>query len=245
MKKIIFSFDDGLKDFYENVFPILKKYNIKATLNVITGYSDSSVLNKDYRCCTLKELNDLLSYGIEIANHSDDHCRTTTLSSYDSAQKKLASWFPEYKIRGVATPYTQSVPPGFYEWCKLNKIKYVRFGDLEYKYMFQKKMVQLRLISFFRIYCFNNSHYSKRKGIKIIYSIPIFAKKDVDFYKKIIETSAINPKITFMFHSIFDKECMFDSCPYPSGAWTTTKFEELIKWIISKGYEICRQCDTL
>jgi len=41
-KNIVLSFDDGRKDFYEYALPILKKYNLVATLNVTTGYVDGN-----------------------------------------------------------------------------------------------------------------------------------------------------------------------------------------------------------
>ena len=34
MKYVVFSFDDGRKDFYTNALPILRKYNLLATVNV-------------------------------------------------------------------------------------------------------------------------------------------------------------------------------------------------------------------
>ena len=244
MKKIIFSFDDGLLDFYDNVFPILRKYNISATLNVITGFSDKNI-KTDYNCCSINQLKELLDYGIELANHSNDHVCPEPIEGYDIAQKKLNTWFPKNIIYGIATPYTQQIPEHFYEWCHNNKVKYIRLGDIGYKRLFQKKIVKKGLVSYFRIYCHNNSHYIKRKGIKIVYSIPIWADKPAEYYKNIIEVSSFNPKITFMFHSIFDSEEEFKSCPYPEGAWTISKLEDLIKWILDKGYKICRQCDTL
>ena len=244
MKRIVFSFDDGLSDFYSNVFPILKKYKIKATLNVITGFSDKSV-ESNYDCCSVEQLHELVSYGIEIANHSNDHLSQEPITGYDIAQKKLIKWFPNQPIVGVATPYTQGVQRNFYKWCRQNNIKYVRLGDIDYRFYIQKIAVKMGLVSYFRTYCFNNSHYKKKNGTKIIYSFPVFANKDVDFYKKIVEVCSFNPKITFMFHSLFDSEKYFETCPYPKGAWTTQKFEELVKWALSRKYKICRQCDTL
>lgn len=37
-KPIVLTFDDGYKDFYTNAYPILKKYNAKATVYVISGF---------------------------------------------------------------------------------------------------------------------------------------------------------------------------------------------------------------
>ena len=38
MKYIIFSFDDGRKDNYDIVYPLLKKYGFTASFHVVTGF---------------------------------------------------------------------------------------------------------------------------------------------------------------------------------------------------------------
>lgn len=40
-KSIVLTFDDGYRDFYTDVFPILKKYKVKATVYVVSGFLDS------------------------------------------------------------------------------------------------------------------------------------------------------------------------------------------------------------
>lgn len=244
MKKIIFSFDDGLLDFYENVFPVLKKYKIKATLNVITGFTDKTV-KTNYNCCSVSQLQEMLEYGIELTNHSNDHLFPESLNGYDKAQKKLRGWFPECKISGVVTPYTQAVPDNFSKWCKLNKIKYVRLGETEHLNSIQRFLTKTRIISRFRFYCHNNSHYSKNKGIVVVNSFPVFENKSVDYYARIISLCHLRPNITLFFHSIVKDETEIGKCIYPETAWTVSKFEELIKWILNNGYKICRQIDTI
>lgn len=41
-KSIMLTFDDGYRDFYTNVFPILKKYNVKAVAYVVPGFINHS-----------------------------------------------------------------------------------------------------------------------------------------------------------------------------------------------------------
>ena len=244
MKRIVFSFDDALLDFYTVVFPILKKYKIKATLNVITGFSDKTVIS-DYNCCSIKQLKEMLDYGIELSNHSNDHVCPETLEGYDIAQKKLKEWFPNYDVLGVVTPFTQDVPPNFFEWCNSNHIKYVRLDACAHSNKLQRAFIKMGLVSHKRLSCINNSHHEKFKKVKIVHSFAINARKSVDEYKDLIRLCCFNPKITLMFHSVLKTEEEFSSCPYPDGAWTANKFEELIVWILKKGYKICRQCDAL
>jgi len=84
-------FDDGYYDFYKSIYPLLKKYNLKAILAVIPKYilddsnlSDRDRLNfehnellKNYQnatLCTYKELKEMLKSGlIKIASHSYSH----------------------------------------------------------------------------------------------------------------------------------------------------------------------------
>ncbi|MDB9776754.1 polysaccharide deacetylase family protein [Alphaproteobacteria bacterium] len=68
-KSISITVDDAYQSFYEFGFPILKKYNISATLFVST----SSVGSSDH--ATWNQLKELLDYGIEIQNHTHTHSR--------------------------------------------------------------------------------------------------------------------------------------------------------------------------
>ena len=47
MKTIILSFNDARRDFYTRALPIIKKYNLTATLNVISDF----ILNPSNYCC--------------------------------------------------------------------------------------------------------------------------------------------------------------------------------------------------
>ena len=77
MKYVVLSFDDARKDFYINALPILKKYRLKATLNVITEYvgkNDLTVFaSGNHVCMSYDEIIEANNYGIEIASHSADH----------------------------------------------------------------------------------------------------------------------------------------------------------------------------
>lgn len=67
-RSAILSFDDGYEDFYTDVFPLLKKYNMRATLYIITNYiGKKGFLN----AAQIRELID--SDLVEIGSHTKDH----------------------------------------------------------------------------------------------------------------------------------------------------------------------------
>ena len=90
-KAICLVFDDGYYDFYRFIFPLLKKYNVKALLAVIPKYTlddtdktDDERLNylhndlfKQYQnatFCTYKELQEMIdSQLIQVVSHSYSH----------------------------------------------------------------------------------------------------------------------------------------------------------------------------
>jgi peptidoglycan/xylan/chitin deacetylase (PgdA/CDA1 family) len=67
-KPIILTFDDGYKDFYTDVFPILKKYDVPATAYVISHF-----LGKP-NYMSAEDITEIAASGlVEIAGHTQDH----------------------------------------------------------------------------------------------------------------------------------------------------------------------------
>lgn len=70
-KPVVLTFDDGYEDFYWNALPILKKYNVKATLYVIANFIGRRGLPP---YLTIKELEEIRDSGlVEIGAHTLDH----------------------------------------------------------------------------------------------------------------------------------------------------------------------------
>lgn len=68
VKPIILTFDDGYGDFYTDVFPLLKKYNVRAVAYIVPGFSDK--LNY----MTSAQVGEVAKSGIvEIAAHTMHH----------------------------------------------------------------------------------------------------------------------------------------------------------------------------
>lgn len=67
-RPVILTFDDGYRDFYTDVFPILKKYNVKAVAYIVPNF-----LNKPNNM-DLWQLKEIVKSGlVEIGAHTMDH----------------------------------------------------------------------------------------------------------------------------------------------------------------------------
>ncbi|MCL4366368.1 polysaccharide deacetylase family protein, partial [Patescibacteria group bacterium] len=67
-KSIILTFDDGYRDFYTDVFPILKKYQAKAVSYVVPNFLDKP------NNLTTRQLKEIAKSGlVEIGAHTMDH----------------------------------------------------------------------------------------------------------------------------------------------------------------------------
>lgn len=74
-KPIILTFDDGYRDFYTDAYPILRKYHVKATSYVISGFLEG----RNYM--TRSQVRDVAASGlVEIAAHTVHHPNMKGLS---------------------------------------------------------------------------------------------------------------------------------------------------------------------
>lgn len=88
-KYVIITFDDGYKDNYENALPILKKYNMKMVLFLITDskYNEWDVnvtdrpKEKRFDLMDLSELKEMIDSGlVEIGGHTTKHLNMPSYS---------------------------------------------------------------------------------------------------------------------------------------------------------------------
>ncbi|MCX6732729.1 MAG: polysaccharide deacetylase family protein, partial [Candidatus Roizmanbacteria bacterium] len=101
----ILSFDDGYEDFYTDVFPLLKKYHMRATLYVIYDYIGRRGFLNEQQIRELVE-SDL----VEIGSHTLDHIYLKQAPK-DYADKQIIESKKKFeerfgiKIKTFAYPY--------------------------------------------------------------------------------------------------------------------------------------------
>ena len=104
-KRIILTFDDGYEDFYENVFPLLKKYQFKATIYIIVNFIGRNGF------MTQNQIQDLINSGlIEVAAHTLTH---PSLSSIPIAKARTEIFQSKQKLEELFhIPVTTFAYPG-------------------------------------------------------------------------------------------------------------------------------------
>lgn len=85
--KIVVTFDDGYSNNFDNAFPLLKKYNLSATVFLATDFVDGKIKSEDFggknfneRPLTWDEVKIMDRAGIKFGSHSKTHPFLSKLS---------------------------------------------------------------------------------------------------------------------------------------------------------------------
>ncbi|GKX64766.1 polysaccharide deacetylase family protein [Inconstantimicrobium mannanitabidum] len=108
-KSVVITFDDGYKGNYTYAYPILKDFNFKATIFMISDFADNDLyLSK-------KELKELSDNGIEIQSHTDIHrdlsklSKEAQISTMKTSKKNLEAIINK-SVDYIAYPFGNSNP---------------------------------------------------------------------------------------------------------------------------------------
>ncbi len=103
---VIITFDDGHIDIYKNVFPILQKYNLRATFFVVTDY-----VNLYPNHVTWNQLREMQSSGLaDIESHTLSHKLIPDIYSRDKlwdqiyGSKQAIEWYLKKPANFIAYP---------------------------------------------------------------------------------------------------------------------------------------------
>ena len=122
-KSIILSFDDGYGDFYTDVFPLLKKYNVRAINYIISGFID----HPNYM--THQEVSEIAKSGIvELGCHTVHHPNLVKLSDSDAKSEIIGcheDLLRDYAVNSVSFAY----PYGAYNESLLPILKAAGFKN--------------------------------------------------------------------------------------------------------------------
>ena len=85
-KPVVLTFDDGYRDFYDNVFPILKEKGVKATVFVISQFVGGE------RYLVWAQVNELASSGLVlIGDHTLNHLSLSSQSREDQTNQIVSA----------------------------------------------------------------------------------------------------------------------------------------------------------
>mgnify|MGYP001579813851 FL=1 len=120
-KPIVITFDDGYRDFYTDVFPILKKYDVKAVAYIVSGFLDKP--NYMY-AWQLKEI--ARSGLVEIAAHTIHHYSLKGLEAQTTKYEIEESKITLEKLIGISV-VSFAYPDGSFDMQAIKLVKSAGF----------------------------------------------------------------------------------------------------------------------
>jgi len=112
-KTVILTFDDGTKDHYKNVYPLLRKYDYEGLFFVVTKYINSP------GCLSTDEIREMSLGGMGIGSHSYSHPLLDAIEK-DKMYSQL-QLSKEYLDNLSINPILDLAPPG--GWFDDNVVK--------------------------------------------------------------------------------------------------------------------------
>jgi len=108
-KPVILTFDDGYADNYHELFPLLQKYQVKATIFVVTGTMDWNP-----RSLTTEQIRELSASGlVSIQSHTVTHPYLGQMTREQQEEELVQSKLTLLRITGKE-PYVICYPSGKY-----------------------------------------------------------------------------------------------------------------------------------
>lgn len=239
MKYICLSFDDARSDTYDIAYPIMQKYGLKATVNVVTDYifnPNSYKFTAAPKAMTKEQLLEWQQEGYEIAVHGKTHHNTL---------KDVCDCIEDLKVMGIDVSNIGFASPN--SELSLKNIQESGIDTLMQKgtILYIRSGIQIRRKSLLYIIGAAMEKFTHSKRLfwrlnrqNIISSeevpsiIPAVAVKDYTKVKQIlylIDHMEDGNICVLMFHSILPKRLLDNGGKYY--CWSEEQFEELCKEI--------------
>lgn len=105
----VITFDDGLRDFYSNAFPVLERSGFGATVFLTSGCIDGAFVT-GRECLRTEEIRELAKQGIEFGSHTVSHPQLRELSRAEvvhelSASKRIIESITGVEVSMFSYPY--------------------------------------------------------------------------------------------------------------------------------------------
>ena len=104
-KPVVYTFDDGYRNNYELLFPLVKKLNIRVTIFLIVGKVVEERTASTKNALTWAEVQEMSDSGlVEFGSHTYDlHCNLVSYIKYaGSREKRIKRWRELYRDLRVA-----------------------------------------------------------------------------------------------------------------------------------------------
>lgn len=251
-KFVSLSFDDARYDTYKNAVPILDKYGLKMTLNVITEYITEpdkyNLACSKYGSMSVDDIIFCEKSGHEIAAHGRTHKNSPT--DIVECVQDLHKWGISTENIGFASPHSQLIFPletDIKELLDKKVIKYVRTGiqtrreGIIYSILtfFERKIHSRRLFFWLNKRCI----FTPNKENTVL-SVTVTNMTTVDEIMYFISKMKDNEAIIFNFHSILNP--VDDGYCVGTWYWACDKFELLCsKLNNSKDIEVQKTIDLV
>lgn len=236
---ISLSFDDGREDTYRVAFKIMKKYGLKGTIHVTTGYIDETWTEKNWKTAkgpiSIEQLKEMKEDNFEISSHGDKHIAEN--NDLSVSIEKLKHWGLINENVGFSVPTSQLKDKReFSKYLERNKVSYMRGGRSPLCYSLKSKVIYVlyKLTKIQLFYDLFNRHNCMSIGENCIenkydlFSVVIRYEDNPSRVVRFIESNINKGKwIILMMHSIQEKN--EDNYGKDAWCWEANKFEKLCK----------------